>query len=68
MSKRWVVVTGLGIVTPVCHIIIESWHNILAGNSGTAIMGSFDVSYFSVQFGGFVRNLDASACIDTNEL
>lgn len=58
MSKRRVVVTGLGMVSPVGLSVQESWGNILAGRSGIAPITHFDVSAFPTRFGGSVKNFD----------
>ena len=58
MSKRRVVVTGLGMVTPVGNTVEESWINILAGKSGIAPLAHFDVSAYTTRFGGSVKNFD----------
>ena len=63
MSKRRVVVTGLGIVSPVGNTIKVAWDNILAGKSGIGPITCFDVSAFAVRFGGEVRDFDVSAYI-----
>ncbi|MBP6203751.1 MAG: beta-ketoacyl-ACP synthase II, partial [Azonexus sp.] len=44
MARRRVVVTGLGIVSPVGNSVEEAWQNILAGKSGIAAVTKFDVS------------------------
>jgi len=61
MSKRRVVITGLGAVTPVGLSVKESWDNILAGKSGIAPITMFDVTDFSVQFGGSIKNFDVTS-------
>lgn len=58
MSRRRVVVTGLGILTPVGNNITDSWNNIVAGNSGIAPIEHFDVSSYATRFGGSVKNLE----------
>jgi len=63
MSKRRVVVTGLGAITPVGLNVKESWDSILAGKSGIAPLTSFDVSNFSVRFGGSIKNFDITSII-----
>jgi 3-oxoacyl-[acyl-carrier-protein] synthase II len=63
LSKRRVVVTGLGIVSPVGNSVKAAWDNILAGNSGIRPITRFDVSDFAVRFGGEVRDFDVSAYI-----
>ena len=60
MSKRRVVVTGLGIVSPVGNNVSDAWGNILAGKSGAAPITSFDVSDFSVRFAATVKDFDTS--------
>ncbi|SFK37326.1 beta-ketoacyl-ACP synthase II [Methylophaga sulfidovorans] len=63
MSKRRVVVTGLGAVTPVGVTVKESWENIVAGKSGVAPLTLFDVSEFSVRFGASVKDFDVTTVI-----
>jgi len=49
LSKRRVVITGLGIVSPVGLNLKESWTNIIAGKSGVVAIDSFDTEGFSVK-------------------
>jgi 3-oxoacyl-[acyl-carrier-protein] synthase II len=58
LSKRRVVITGLGIVSPVGNDIATAWDNIVSGRSGIATVERFDTSTFPVHFGGEIRNLD----------
>ncbi len=58
MSKRRVVITGLGAVTPVGLTVAETWKNIIAGNSGIRPITAFDVSAFPVRFGGSIEGFD----------
>lgn len=67
MIGRRVVVTGLGMVTPVGHTVAETWDNILAGKSGAAIIDAFDVSPYSTQFSASVRNFDISEYLTPKE-
>ncbi len=60
MAKRRVVITGMGMVSPVGLSVKESWESILAGKSGIAPITHFDTSGFSTTFGGSVKNFDAS--------
>jgi 3-oxoacyl-[acyl-carrier-protein] synthase II len=55
---RRVVVTGMGMVSPVGHTVAESWDSILAGKSGAALIDTFDVSAYSTQFSASVRDFD----------
>ena len=63
MSKRRVVITGLGAVTPVGLNVKDTWNNILAGKSGVAPLTVFDTSGFSVHFGASIKNFDITAII-----
>src|ERR1700677_2031101 len=58
LSKRRVVVTGLGIVSPVGNDVTSAWDSILAGRSGIAAVARFDTTSFPTHFGGEVRQLD----------
>jgi len=58
LSKRRVVVTGLGIVSPVGNDVASAWASILAGRSGIATVTRFDTANFSTHFGGEIRGLD----------
>jgi len=58
LSKRRVVVTGLGIVSPVGTGVDKAWQNILAGRSGIGKISRFDVSNFSAHIGGAVTDFD----------
>jgi len=63
MSKRRVVVTGLGLITPVGIGVKESWANIINGQSGIGKITKFDCSTFPSQIAGEVKNFDPLACI-----
>ncbi|HIB30603.1 MAG TPA: beta-ketoacyl-[acyl-carrier-protein] synthase II [Candidatus Thioglobus sp.] len=58
MSKRRVVITGMGIVSPVGNTIDESWKNILAGKSGINPLTNLDTDGQSVTFGGSIKNFE----------
>ena len=60
MIGRRVVVTGLGMISPVGHTVDETWDSILAGKSGAAPIDSFDVSAFSTRFSASVKDFDIS--------
>ncbi|MGH8795757.1 MAG: beta-ketoacyl synthase N-terminal-like domain-containing protein, partial [Caldimonas sp.] len=55
MSRRRVVVTGLGLVSPVGNSVDEGWANLLAGRSGIADITRFDASGFACRFAGEVK-------------
>lgn len=58
MNKRRVVVTGLGMITPVGLNVDESWRNILAGISGVARIDEFDTTDYSTKIWAKVKNLN----------
>lgn len=58
MSKRRVVVTGMGIISPLGNSVAETWRNILAGKSGITTIDRFDVSQFATRIGGAIKNFD----------
>jgi 3-oxoacyl-[acyl-carrier-protein] synthase II len=60
VSRRRVVVTGLGIISPVGNSIAAAWENILAGRSGIGPITNFDVSDFPVRIAGEIRDFDVS--------
>ena len=68
MSKRRIVVTGLGMLTPVGNTVEESWKNILAGKSGIAPITAFDTTDFPVKISGSVKNFDATQYILKKDL
>ena len=67
MTKRRVVVTGLGCLAPVGNSVAESWANLLAGNSGIDTITKFDVSAFSCKFAGEVKGFDIKDYIPEKE-
>ena len=58
MSKRRVVITGLGVVSPVGNDVATAWASILGGRSGIAPIERFDTTSFPTHFGGEIRKLD----------
>ena len=66
-KQRRIVLTGMGMVGPVGLTVKESWDNILAGKSGIAPLTHFDVSEFSVRFGGSVHGFDVTNYISKKE-
>jgi 3-oxoacyl-[acyl-carrier-protein] synthase II len=62
-----VVVTGLGIISPVGLSIAEAWRNILAGNSGVRPITTFDVSEFPVRFGGTIEGFEVTDYISKKD-
>ena len=67
MSKRRVVVTGLGVVSPVGSTVKSAWDAILRGESGIGPVTRFDVSAFPVRIGGAVRDFDVGQYLQPKE-
>ncbi|MCB1715638.1 MAG: beta-ketoacyl-ACP synthase II [Candidatus Competibacteraceae bacterium] len=67
MAKRRIVVTGMGIISPVGNSISEAWQNILAGHSGIGPITEFDASQFSVRFAGTIKDFDVQQYIGRKE-
>lgn len=68
MSKRRVVVTGMGIVSPVGLNLKESWGNIIAGKSGVVAIEEFDTTDFTVKIAATVKDFDATNVIAKKDL
>ena len=67
MSRRRVVITGLGCVSPVGNTVEASWDSLLAGRSGIAKITAFDPTAFACQIAGEVKGLDLEAYINSKE-
>ncbi|MEY4754589.1 MAG: beta-ketoacyl-[acyl-carrier-protein] synthase [Pseudomonadota bacterium] len=67
MTRRRIVVTGLGLVTPVGNTVAESWTNLVAGQSGIANVQRFDASNLSVRFAGEVKGFKIEDYIPAKE-
>jgi 3-oxoacyl-[acyl-carrier-protein] synthase II len=67
LSKRRVVITGLGIISPVGNTVEQAWSNILAGKSGITRITRFDPSAFSSQIAGEVKGFDVTQYISAKE-
>ena len=67
MSNRRVVVTGLGLVTPLGNDVSTTWEAILAGKSGIRPITHFDISEFSVRFGGTIVDFDITEYISQKD-
>lgn len=68
MSKRRVVVTGLGILSPLGNDLQSSWDGIVNGRSGIGPITHFDVSAFSTRIAGEVKDFDASKWIAPKDI
>jgi 3-oxoacyl-[acyl-carrier-protein] synthase II len=63
MSKRRVVITGMGILSPLGNDLASSWDGVIAGRSGIGPITHFDASAFPTRISGEVRDFDASKWI-----
>jgi 3-oxoacyl-[acyl-carrier-protein] synthase II len=60
LKERRVVITGMGIVSPVGNRLDDAWKSVCEGNSGICLVEDFDTSTFSTRIGGIVNNFDAA--------
>ena len=67
MSKRRVVVTGLGIISPVGSTVTKAWNNIVSGKSGITQITRFDASAFSSRIAGEVDDFDVTEYLPAKE-
>ncbi|TXH01613.1 MAG: beta-ketoacyl-[acyl-carrier-protein] synthase II [Rhodocyclaceae bacterium] len=67
MTRRRVVVTGLGCISPVGNTVGEAWSNLLAGRSGIDHISKFDASAFSSRIAGEVRGFDVESYMSAKE-
>jgi len=68
MSKRRVVVTGLGIISPVGNDVVTAWKNVVDGRSGIGLITHFDPTAFATKIAGEVRDFDPAAYIPPKEV
>ena len=67
MTRRRVVVTGLGCISPVGNTVEQAWSRLLAGQSGIDRISKFDASTFSCQIAGEVRGFEVEAYMSAKE-
>ena len=67
MSRRRVVVTGLGTIAPTGNDTATAWDNVVNGRSGIGPIDEFDVSAFSTRFGGCIKDFDVSTIMAPKE-
>ncbi len=67
MSKRRVVVTGLGMLSPVGNTVESTWNAILAGKSGIGLIDHFDTSAFATRFAGLVKDFNCDEYISRKD-
>lgn len=67
MSRRRVVVTGIGAITPLGNTAEDTWKGVCEGRSGIAPITHFDCSAFTTRFGGAIRDFDVTQYIPLKE-
>jgi len=67
MSKRRVVITGMGMLSPVGNDVTSSWEAIRAGRSGIGLIDRFDASEYTTRIGGAVKDLDIEPWLSGKE-
>jgi len=67
VTKRRVVITGLGLISPVGNTVAEGWKNVRDGVSGIGLIEHFDTSAFTTRFAGTIRNLDMGQYLEPKE-
>ncbi len=67
MARRRVVITGLGLVSPVGNSVEEAWQNLLAGRSGITAITKFDASTLPTRIAGEVKNFDIGTYISAKD-
>jgi 3-oxoacyl-[acyl-carrier-protein] synthase II len=68
MSRRRVVITGLGTVNPIANSVPDYWQALVSGKSGITPLTLFDVTNFKVRFGGEVKNFQPQSCIEAKTI
>jgi 3-oxoacyl-[acyl-carrier-protein] synthase II len=68
MTKRRVVVTGLGCISPVGNTVADAWNNLLAGQSGIDLITKFDASAYACKFAGEVKGFKVEDYLNTKEV
>jgi len=67
MSKRRVVITGLGIISPVGNTVEQSWENVKSGQSGISNIEHFDTELFSTKFAGLIKDFNVEEYMPRKE-
>lgn len=67
MSRRRVVVTGLGCISPVGNTVADAWANLLAGQSGIDLITKFDTSNFACKIAGEVKGFDLESYLSAKD-
>ncbi len=67
MSRRSVVITGLGAITPVGNTVADTWNALTGGVSGIGPVTLFDAAAYPTRLAGEVKNFDPTSCMDRKE-
>jgi len=67
MTKRRVVITGIGVISPVGHTAEETWKNLLEGKSGIDYITNFDAEQYATKIAAEVKNYDVSQYFDSKD-
>ena len=67
MEVHRVVVTGMGVVSPLGHTLDDYWNNLLNGKNGISNISLFDTTEFTTKFAGEIKDLDINEYIDRKE-
>ncbi|MEH6562934.1 MAG: beta-ketoacyl synthase N-terminal-like domain-containing protein, partial [Marinobacter sp.] len=67
MGKRRVVITGMGMLSPLGNDVASSWEGILAGRSGIGMIDRFDATDYSARIGGAIKDLDLEPYLSSKE-
>nr|WP_272886154.1 beta-ketoacyl-ACP synthase II [Stutzerimonas kunmingensis] len=67
VSRRRVVVTGMGMLSPLGNDVPSSWQGILAGRSGIGLIEHMDLSAYSTRFGGSIKSFDVEQYLPAKE-
>ncbi len=67
VTKRRVVVTGLGLISPTGNTVSEGWNNVRDGVSGIGPIEHFDAGAFTTRFAGTIRNFDLGRYLEPKE-
>ncbi|MDP3443417.1 MAG: beta-ketoacyl synthase N-terminal-like domain-containing protein, partial [Ignavibacteria bacterium] len=68
MSKRRVVITGMGALTPIGNNLAEYWDGLVTGKNGAGLITKFDATNHTTKFACELKNFDPSTYIDKKEL
>jgi 3-oxoacyl-[acyl-carrier-protein] synthase II len=68
MQERRVVITGMGVISPLGHVVEEFWQNLLAGKSGVDRITRFDATNFDTKIAAEVKNFNAEDYIEKKEV